>query len=82
VDRIEDSIRQTISQRMGSSADLSEWDVETMVALSKIHGLAFQKACEHLRPGVKNIVGYVRSLLDLPKVPRFGSTSARALSSG
>jgi len=67
---------------MGSSADLSEWDVETMVALSKIHGLAFQKACEHLRPGVKNIVGYIRSLLDLPKVAAFRSASPRILSSG
>jgi hypothetical protein len=82
VGRIEDSIRQEISQRMGSSADLSEVDVETMVALSKIHGLAFQKACEHLRPGVKNIVGYIRSLLDLPKVSAFRSVSPRVLSSG
>ena len=79
--RIEDSIRQEISQRMGSSADLSEVDVETMVALSKIHGLAFQKACEHLRPGVKNIVGYIRSLLDLPKGAAFRSASPRILSS-
>ena len=74
-DRIKDGIRQAIFQRMGPGADLSEVDVETMVALSKIHGLAFQKACEHLRPGVKNIVGYIRSLLDVSKVPRFVSTS-------
>ena len=67
---------------MGPSADLSEPDVETMVVLSRIHGLAFQKACEHLRPGVKNIVGYVRTLLDMPKTPRFGSTPSRILSAG
>jgi hypothetical protein len=74
--RIKDGIRQTIFQQMGPDADLSEVDMETMVALSKIHGLAFQKACEHLRPGVKNIVGYTRTLLDLPGVQRFWSTSA------
>jgi hypothetical protein len=79
--RIKDGIRETILQRMGPGTDLSEEDVETMVALSKMHGLAFQKACEHLRPGVENIVGYVRTLLDLPKVPRFRSTSARLVSS-
>jgi hypothetical protein len=82
VGRIENSIRQTVFNQMGSSADLSEVDVETMVVLSKIHGLAFQKACEHLRPGVKNIVGYIRSLLDLPKVAAFRSASPRILSSG
>ncbi len=81
-ERIEDSIRQEISQRMGSSAGLSEVDVKTMVALAKIHGLAFQKACEHLRPGVKNIVGYIRSLLDLPEVAACRSASPRILSSG
>ena len=73
--RIKDGIRQAVFERMGPGADLSEVDVETMVALSKIHGLAFQEACEHLRPGVRNIVGYIRSLLDASKVPRFVSTS-------
>jgi hypothetical protein len=75
VARIKDGIRETILQRMGPDADLSEVDVETMVVLSKIHGLAFQNACEHLRPGVKNIVGYIRALLDLPKAPRYVSSS-------
>jgi hypothetical protein len=81
VGRIEDSIRQEISQRMGSSADLSDVDVKTMVVLAKIHGLAFQKACEHLRPGVKNIVGYIRSLLDFPEVAACRSASRRIPSS-
>ena len=79
--RIKDGIRQAVFERMGPDADLSEVDVETMVALSKIHGLAFQKACEHLRPGVRNIVGYIRSLLDLPEVAACRSASRRIPSS-
>ena len=57
-------VRELIRARVGPSFTISERNLKTLVALLEKHGRSFEQACEHLHPGVDNIVGYLRSMLE------------------
>ena len=63
-------VRELIRARVGPSFTISERNLKTLVALLEKHGRSFEQACEHLHPGVDNIVGYLRSMLEPSPKPR------------
>jgi hypothetical protein len=66
-------VRELIRAHAGTSITITEPNLKTLVALREKHGRSFERACEYLHPGVDNIVGYLRSMLEPSPKSRNGS---------